>query len=133
MSCHAIVAMQKLFRYACGFMAALFVFAAALQYNDPQPARWVAMYLIAAVPCVQAVFGRVRWPLPAAAAFAAFAWALLYALRGGWSVPFFDMFDEWEMKNQEVVQTREMFGLCIVGIWMVVVAIMAWRLKRSSR
>lgn len=124
--------MPKLFRYACGFMAALFLFAAALQYNDPQPFRWIVIYVAAAWPCVQVLLGRPRWPVAAGVAVAAFAWAGLYAYRGAWTVPFFDMFDEWEMKNQQVVETREMFGLCIIGVWMTVVAVVAWKASRRK-
>jgi hypothetical protein len=42
------------------------------------------------------------------------------------------MFAEWEMKNQEVVQTREMFGLGIIATWMVILAVVARFDSRSG-
>ena len=41
-------------KYANYLMAALFFFGAAVQYNDPDPVRWVAIYIAGAVACLLA-------------------------------------------------------------------------------
>jgi hypothetical protein len=109
-------------RLVYGFFTALFIFAAALQYNDPDPVRWAMIYLAAAAVCVLA-FARHSWTQAASAGVGAIAlvWALTYlpaVLRHGQVL---SMFDEWEMKNQEVLENREMFGLLIVAAVMAVV------------
>ncbi|HEX8693799.1 MAG TPA: transmembrane 220 family protein [Longimicrobium sp.] len=110
-------------------MAALFVFAAAVQYNDPDPLRWMALYLAAAAACGLAAAGRLpRW-LPAAVGLAALAWAAALA-PGVWGrVRPGDLFAEWEMANTAVEEARETGGLLIVAAWMLVLAVVprGWR------
>ena len=109
-------------------MAALFLFAAALQYNDVDIWRWVAMYFAAAVV---AIFGAVNKPkawLAATVALIAVAWAAVYFYHGAYKVPFAALWSEWEMKDQTVVAGREMDGLFIVFFWMAV----SWFTGRSS-
>ena len=58
---------------------------------------------------------------------------MVYALRGAWTVPFGEMFAEWEMKNQQVLETREMFGLLVITSWMLALAaVNVLRRRRSS-
>ena len=109
-------------------MAALFLFAAALQYNDVDIWRWVAMYFAAAVV---AIFGAVNKPkawLAATVALIAVAWAAVYFYHGAYKVPFAALWSEWEMKDQTVVAGREMDGLFIVFFWMAV----SWFTGRKS-
>jgi hypothetical protein len=115
-------------------MAALFIFAAALQYNDPDPVRWIAIYLAAAICCIVATMACLRWWAPAGVAGASIGWAAIYASRGAWTVPVGEMFAEWEMKNQQVLETREMFGLLIIAVWMILLTLVSFarRSKRSS-
>lgn len=100
-----------------GGMAGLFIFAAGLQYNDPDPLRWMAVYLAAAAACIAAFFGPRR-VLPAAVGLAALAWAVTLAPE----VAFFRLFDRWEMKDAAVEETREFWGLVIVAGWMAALA-----------
>ena len=115
-------------RVAHAFFAALFVFAASLQFNDPDPLRWVTMYLAAALPCVLSVARRpaAAW-VAAVVGLIALAWAFTYlpaVLRHGQVL---SMFDEWTMRNEEVLENREMFGLLIVAGWMAVIVATARR------
>lgn len=123
--------MHRLLWFSNLLMGALFVFAATLQFNDPDPLRWAAIYFAAAAPCWLALWRPLHWPFPAVVGAIALAWSAAYAARGAWSVPFGEMFAEWEMKNQQVVETREMFGLLIVAGWMLVLMLVA--LARRSQ
>ena len=111
--------------------AAIFVFGATLQYNDPNPIPWVLIYLAAALPCALIAMKRSGWRLPAVVAAVAAAWCSVYVLQGAWTVPVGQMFAEWEMKNQEVLQTREMFGLGLIAVWTALLAVFA-RLEGKS-
>lgn len=42
------------------------------------------------------------------------------------------MFDQWEMKDIAVEETREIFGLLIVATWMVVTALCSRNRQRST-
>lgn len=111
--------MRLLFRILHGLMAALFIFAAALQYNDVDIIRWMAIYLSAAAVCILDLINRPKPSLAAAVAIIALAWSVLYIVDGAWKVPLPALFSAWEMKDQTIVAGREMNGLFIVAIWMV--------------
>jgi len=44
-------------------LIAYFLFAAAVQYNDPDPVHWMLLYLTSAVACLMALLRRDRLPL----------------------------------------------------------------------
>lgn len=110
--------MRSLFRILHALMAALFIFAAALQYNDVDIARWMAMYLAAALVCVLDLINRPKPMLATVVAVIALAWSILYVVHGAWKIPLPALFSEWEMKDQSIVAGREMNGLFIVVLWM---------------
>lgn len=117
------------FRRSCLVAALLFFFSAALQYNDPDPIQWMAIYVAAGVISVLAAGSRRRmpWYVPALVGFAALVWALTIAPHAlAWN-PLRHMFDSWEMKNVIVEENRETMGLFIVTAWMVIVTIVVAR------
>ncbi|MQA31248.1 MAG: hypothetical protein GEU82_15675 [Luteitalea sp.] len=121
--------MFRVFNWA---MAALFGLAAVLQLNDPDPARWMAIY--GAAMLVAAYAGR-RGGVPAWAPLLVAAVALLWGLV--WSTDVADpgiytrMFEQWEMRNMAVEEARETSGLLIVGGWMAVLALHGRRRRRA--
>jgi len=108
-------------------MCLAFVFSVAVQYNDPDPIGWMAVYGTAAVICGLEVGRRVRPVFAALLSAVGLAWAASIAPRVIGKVPFGAMFAEFEMKNLGVEESREMYGLLIVAAWMAVVALAAWR------
>jgi hypothetical protein len=113
-----------LFRVVNGVMALLFAVAVAVQYNDPDPVRWMALYGAAFVIALMAAV-RGRGPIAAAACVGAVAlvWGLYWAVTSGTPLTLYEhMFDSWEMKNTPIEEAREASGLFIVAIWMAIVA-----------
>lgn len=110
--------------------AALFVFAAGLQYNDPDPARWAALYGGAAVATVAALHLRGGWVLAVLVGLVAAAWAatLWYSVAG--HVETSDMWRKMSEKGGQVEQMREAGGLSIVAGWLAVSALAGWRASR---
>jgi len=124
---------STLFRAANGVMAALFVFAAAVQYNDPDPLRWMAIYLAAAAACVLVLLDRLpRW-LPLLVGLAALAWAATLAPHVLGRVGLGEMVEAWEMKDVRVEEGREAYGLLIIVAWMAVLAAAGRRLRDRQR
>jgi hypothetical protein len=109
---------SKAWRIANGVMLLLFVFAAVVQVNDPDPFKWIALYLLAAVACTLDLRGRHNTWFSVAVALMATGWALLIAPRVIGSVPFREMFGAWEMKDTGIEESREMYGLSLVALWM---------------
>lgn len=117
----------KFWRGANGAMLGLFAFGAIVQVNDPDPLPWMLVYGAAAAACLLAMLRRARWWFPAAVAAACIVWAATIAPRVIGQVPFRDMFGAFEMKDTGVEESREMYGLFLIALWMVVIARRAWR------
>ena len=112
----------------------LFVMSVAVQFNDPDPARWMAVYGAAALSCALSLANRLpRW-LPLVVAAVAILWGLTILPRVLGKVPFLDMFAAWEMKDAGIEESREMYGLLLVAGWMLVLTRRFWRASaRASR
>ena len=118
-----------IFRLLSGVMAALFAVAVAVQYNDPDPIQWMAIYGAA---CLVSIIAAVRGAAPVAASalvgLVAAAWAIFWASTSQATLPVYaHMFDAWEMQNTPIEEAREACGLLIVAVWMGIVALRAGR------
>ena len=116
---------------ASGALLLLFLFAAAVQLNDPDPLGWMAVYLAAAAVCGLEVRRMTPAWAPVLVAAVALVWAvsLWPAVR---DVPFGALFAEWEMRDLKVEEAREMYGLAIVALWMTVTAAIVIRRRWRS-
>lgn len=121
------------FRLLNGAMALLFLLGAAVQYNDPDPLQWMAIYIAAAAACALAATGKLRWWFAAIVALVAFAWAATLAPRAFPNVRIGEMFGAWEMANTRIEEGREMYGLLLIAIYMTVLTIVQLRRRRAAR
>jgi hypothetical protein len=117
------------FKVACWLMTALLGLCVALQYNDPDPIRWMLIYgagmiASAALPA--------RKPVAALAllvGLVALAWAT-YLIQSIWGlVALSDVVNKMSEKGGAVEVEREAGGLLIEGVWLVVAA--GFRSKRA--
>lgn len=113
---------NRAFAVANGLAAAMFLVSAALQYNDPDPLRWAAMYGAGAAACL--LHGRVRWhrALALVVALCALGWAasqlgILPRLAIG------DLFKSMKAETPAIEESREFLGLLLVGGWAVFLTI----------
>ena len=113
-------------------MLLAFGFSVAVQVNDPDPWMWIAIYGAAALVCAFELRRRVHPAIPALVSIAALAWAVTIAPRVIGHVPFVEMFAEFEMRNVGVEESREMYGLLIVAVWMATVAAAARRRRVTA-
>jgi len=127
--------MIAVFRLLNGLMAVLFAVAVVVQFNDPDPLRWVAVYGAAlTVSTLAAVRGRVPVVLPAAVGALALAWGLFLGESAGATLRTYQhMFDAWEMKSTSIEEAREATGLLIVFFWMAIVGLWSWLSPRSTQ
>jgi hypothetical protein len=103
-------------------MALLFAWSAYLQYNDPDPLPWMAIYVAALVLALSgAIAAPLRWQ-SALVATIAFTWgmALLPAVPR-WAHN--DVRTTFYMKTGDDIEeeARECGGLLIVSFWSIVV------------
>ena len=104
-------------------MAVLFAFAAAVQYNDPDPLQWMAMYGLAMLACGLARAGRLPRLLTALAGLGALVWAGTLAPGVVERVSLGELFQSYGMLSTAVEEGREMGGLLIVAAWMGVLTL----------
>ena len=108
----------------------MFVFSVVVQVNDPDPLPWIAIYGAASIACLLSLVGRLPWWFAVITGLMALAWAATIAPRVIGQVPFLDMFAEFEMRDIAVEESREMYGLLIIGGWMAVVGHRSFWKKR---
>ncbi len=107
-------------RIASAIAFGLFVLAAAVQLNDPDPLIWVVAYLIAASTALAAFFGAVSAPAAAglAAVYAGAAWQVFPQGEEGASLGL----SQIAMASLGIEEMRESLGLGICAAWMVILA-----------
>jgi hypothetical protein len=108
-------------------MAVLFAFAAAVQYNDPDPVRWMAVYGLAMLACGLSLAGRLPRPLPVLLGLGALIWAGTIAPGVVGRVSVRELFQSSGMLSATVEEARETGGLLIVAMWMAVLALVGSR------
>lgn len=107
------------FRLLSGVMAALFALGAAVQYNDPDPWRWIAIYAAAAVVSgVAGAEGRLSAAWPAVVGGIAAVWGVTVVVGVEGFAVYGSMFDAWEMAAVPVEEAREATGLVVIACWM---------------
>ena len=122
---------SRAFRVANRTMAVLFLICAAIQFNDPDPLRWAAIYGAAGFACLAAGRFRYSWPLPSGVGLLALVWA-------AWLSPILpqvrlrDLARTMHAETPSIELGRELLGLVIVLGWMVVLVVDSRR-KRPFR
>lgn len=108
--------------------AALFLFSAALQWNDPDPLRWIVAYCTTAALSVAASLGR-RVRAPAALASAVYAVLAIAVAPERMPDSAVDLVAP-KMKTIEIEEARESLGLGLCAAWC---AVIAWRVPSGER
>jgi hypothetical protein len=108
-------------------MLVAFVFGVIVQFNDPDPARWMAIYAAAALACGLFAAGRKQWIVPALVLVIAAIWAATLAPAALGKVGFGELFEAFEMKDERVEMGREFGGLAIIAAWMLGLTLSSFR------
>jgi hypothetical protein len=110
-------------------MLAFFVYAAAMQYNDPGAALWIAVYGSAALGCALHLAGRLPVGLGLLVSGACLLGALYLLMQDVTPSGF------WDPTGREMVGIREpgreMVGLFIVAGWIGLLTWRSWRERRD--
>ncbi|MBB6610735.1 transmembrane 220 family protein [Pontibacter sp. Tf4] len=104
----------------------LFISFAAMQYNDPDPALWIAIYVVAGAICVLAAFGKLPMVVMAVACAACVIGAFMV-----WPVKYEGLeVGGGDIKNIE--EARESLGLLLIGLVMFFYAILPGRVRNIT-
>jgi len=103
-----------------------------LQYNDPDPARWMAMYGVTAVTAAAVPYWRRAWIAAAVVGAFALAWsAALWSGVAGIVQPS-DLWLKMSEKGGKVEEMREAGGLTLAALWLLFSALVGARAERSA-
>jgi len=112
-------------------MLVAFALSAVVQYNDPDPIRWILVYVAAAAACATGGRGTGFW-LAAVVGAVALVWSLSLAPGVVGHARLADAFARMEVHRPIVEETREMLGLALVAAWMVVLVVRGRRSRSPS-
>jgi hypothetical protein len=104
-------------------MVVLFLLAASVQLNDPDPLLWISVYGLAAAFCMAHAFGKLSASWLFAFALLTFVWALTLVPTFWGKASLAEVFGRVDMKTEAVEVAREFGGLIIVTTWMLVLGI----------
>ena len=109
-----------------------FLLSALVQFNDPDPLRWIVIYSAMVVICGLQHFGRLRWYIAAVPVLMCVVWivSLLPALNQG--VPWGEVLGSLTMQNDTVEEVREIGGLLLVLLWAVTLSKVTYSKAHNS-
>ena len=99
----------------------IFLLCVAVQWNDPDPVRWMSIYGAAAICCLLFALRKLPFYFSAATALIALVWSL-FLLPDVWGkpIPVREVFSLIHMISAGVEEVREIGGLLLVFGWMIV-------------
>ena len=106
-----------LFKFFNAFFLLAFLLSAAVQYNDPDPIRWIAVYSAAAALCLaQYLVVLPRWVYAVLLAVCV-VWIALWLPAVVGKVSLHEIFESITMRTRSVEEAREIGGLLLVALW----------------
>ncbi len=117
------------FKFPCWLMAALFAVCVVLQYNDPDPIRWMLIYGAAMGLSALLPFDRRVAIAGLVIGAVALAWSGLLISGIYDKVEFSDVYRKMSEKGGAVEEEREAGGLLIEGVWLVLASL--YRRRRA--
>jgi len=118
------------FEIASWMMAALFGVCVALQYNDPDPFRWMVAYGIGAVVAALIPRKKPAAGLGVVVGLVAITWALYLVYKTWGVIAVTDLPSKMSEKGGAVEEGREAGGLAIMGVWLLFAA--GYRARRGN-
>jgi len=111
-------------RIASAVMALLFFVCILLQYNDPDPVQWMAIYGAATIVCgAYAWRGRMPAAVPLVVAGVAILWGVFIALDIHGHFEWHHLAESMHAGTPQIEESRESLGLFIVAAWMLAIAL----------
>jgi Transmembrane family 220, helix len=104
-------------------MGLLFLVSLYLQYNDPDPLRWMLIYAAAAAVSFLAPWSPIAKRLALIVAVVALAWILFLSPEIAGVISFSDLFLKMNEKGGAVEVGRESGGLAVIVAWMLCCAL----------
>lgn len=110
-------------------MFLLLLLSVAVQYNDPDPFTWAAIYAFGAAVTWPAIRGRYTvWAL---VGLIAYTFGFFFWMPNEMVEHPSNLFLDLRMHEKGVEEVREDIGLLICAVWMLVLTVMWWRTRNK--
>ena len=124
-----MVEKSLVWRVTAILMTGLLILSAIVQWNDPDPLRWILCYSVSAIITLSSLVRPLPLSIPLIWGLVVLLSSLFVGMDFLMSEEQFDWNSFWNviaMKNEAVELGRELGGLLLVTGWM---AMLAWRIK----
>ena len=121
--------MLRRVRIANFLWAAMFTFAAIVQYNDPDPLRWIGIYVAAFLTCLLWELRLLPRAIAIAVTLTTLGWGAWTLLHTRLTSPVGEALTDWNMHEGGSEELRESIGLFLVASWC---AVLAWRPRSTT-
>lgn len=112
-------------------MVILFLIAAALQFNDPDPIVWISVYGAASLITFLFLLQKINWYVIATASVFSLVASIFIGVDAMQEAGLItSSLDSFKMHNMAEEKAREAIGLIIIAIWML---IMTLRMEKKMR
>ncbi len=106
----------------CVFMAVLFLYSIAVQYNDPDALLWMLIYSVGLVLTILHLYEKASPALLLVASLLGIC-GVTYLTLSIQDVELDNLFSSWNMRGRGVVQVGEAIGLLIQSLWLAYLAV----------
>jgi len=118
--------MNSIFKVAAILFGILFLVSSGLQYNDPDPLIWIFIWGFAGLISLAYAFNKISFPIPMIAGIAALI---------GFFYMYPEKFEGFEIRAgdiKNIEEAREAFGLLIIALVLLALALRGWMTKKSK-
>ena len=125
-----MVERSLVWRVTAILMTGLLILSAIVQWNDPDPLRWILCYSVTAIITLCSLIHPLPPSIPPIWGLVVLLSSLLVGMDLWMSEGQFDWGSFWNviaMKNETVELGRELGGLLLVTGWM---AVLTWKMKK---
>ena len=115
----------------CVFMAVLFLYSIAVQYNDPDALLWMLIYSVGLVLTILHLYEKASPALLLVASLSGIC-GVTYLTLSIQDVEMDNLFSSWNMRDRGVVQVGEAIGLLIQSLWLAYLVVANRKTSRTS-
>ena len=114
----------------CVFMAVLFLYSIAVQYNDPDALLWMLIYSVGLVLTILHLYEKASPALLLASLLG--ICGVTYLTLSIQDVELDNLFSSWNMRDRGVVQVGEAIGVLIQSLWLAYLVVANRKTPRTS-
>ena len=110
----------------------LFLVAALIQWNDPDPWRWSAIWGAASLVCFVSTQRQVHWSVPMLLIAICAVWIATLVPEVSQDFRIGELAKSMKAERPAIELSREILGLAIILFWMAIILVLRTRIPRAN-